>query len=91
MRPALVAGWLLALCVIPTFAAPPNRERGTPVLAEEAITGEKPAGDAEVVDDTIFNGLTVPPMIEIEGNKFAETVKDGYWYVGEFYTCRPLD
>ena len=86
-----MAGWLLALCVVPTFAAPPIRERGTHLLAEEAVTGETPAEDGQAVDYTIFNDLKVPPMTEIEGDKFAETVKDGYWYAGEFHTCTPLD
>lgn len=82
MRPALVAGWLLALCVIPASAASSTREHGTTSLVEEVVTGEKSAEDGEAVDPTIFNGLKVPPMIEIEGDRFAETVKDGYWYTG---------
>jgi len=90
MKPALVVGWLLTLCVVPIFAAPPTQERDSAVLSEEAVAGETPAKDGEAVDYTIFNGLKVPPMVEIEGNKFAETVKDGYWYANEFYTCQRL-
>ena len=91
MRSASVAGLLLALCAIPVFATPLTREGGTAVLAEEAVTGETPVEDGEAVDYTIFNDLKVPPMIEIDGDKFAETVKDGYWYVDDFCTCYALD
>jgi protein disulfide-isomerase len=87
MRLAFVAGWLLAFCALPVFATPPAREGDATVSAGEAVTGETPAKDSEAVEYTIFNGVEVPPMIEIEGDKFAETVKDGYWYVGGFCTC----
>ena len=80
MRVASLAGRLLALCAIPIFAAPSTQDGSTAVLAEEAVTGERPAGDGEGMHYTVFNGLKVPPMIDIEGDKFAETVKEGYWY-----------
>jgi protein disulfide-isomerase len=41
----------------------------------EAVEGEKP---------TIFNGISVPPLIEIEGEKFNTTVKDGYWFTKHY-------
>ena len=91
MRAASVAGWLLALFAVPIFAAPPARREGRAVSADEAITNEVSAKDGEAVDYTSFNGLNVPRMIEIEGDKFAETVKDGYWYVGEFDKFYALD
>lgn len=30
---------------------------------------------------TVFNGVEVPPLPEIDGEKFDTTVKDGYWFV----------
>jgi len=90
MRVASLAGRLLALCAIPIFAAPSTQDGSTAVLAEEAVTGERPAGDGEAVDYTVFNGLKVPPMIDIEGDKFAETVKEGYWYADKFPCCGSL-
>jgi hypothetical protein len=90
MKPALVVGWLLTLCVAPVFAVPPTREGGTAIPSEERVVGEALANDGEAVDYTIFNGLKVPPMVEIEGDKFAETVKDGYWYVDNFYMRHPI-
>jgi hypothetical protein len=84
MKPAVVVRWLLTLCVVPIFAASPTQERESAVLSEEAVAGEASAKDGEAEDYTIFNGLKVPPMVDIEGDKFAETVKDGYWYANEF-------
>lgn len=31
-------------------------------------------------DSTLFNGIEVPPMKEINGEKFDEETKNGYWY-----------
>lgn len=76
-----MAWWLVALCTTPIFAAPPGQlENDAVVLANEAMHGETAVDDGEAVDYTIFDGVKVPPMVEIEGDKFAETVKEGYWY-----------
>jgi protein disulfide-isomerase len=40
---------------------------------------ESPAED--IPQPTIFNGIEVPPLLEIKGEKFNSTVKDGYWFV----------
>ena len=49
-----------------------------PALKAEATKEE----DAEVLlPPTIFNGVEVPPIPEIDGTKFDATVKDGYWFV----------
>jgi protein disulfide-isomerase len=60
------------------------------VIAESA---EQPFGSAEVpgeisdedyadgAESTIFNGVEVPPLPDIEGEKFNATIKDGYWFV----------
>jgi protein disulfide-isomerase len=45
----------------------------TPQVGEESVEeGPKP---------TIFNGVEVPPIPEIDGEKFNISVKDGYWFV----------
>lgn len=90
MRAASVAGWLLALFAVPNFAAPPARREVRAVSAEEAVTGGTPEEEREAVDYTSFNGLNVPAMMEIEGDKFAEIVKDGYWYAEEGHTFYAL-
>ncbi|KAI5366490.1 putative Thioredoxin domain-containing protein [Septoria linicola] len=41
----------------------------------------------DVVDphaDTVFNGKTVPPMTELQGDQIDEQIKDGYWMVEYF-------
>ncbi|KIY01005.1 uncharacterized protein Z520_03671 [Fonsecaea multimorphosa CBS 102226] len=83
MRPALLA------CAIAAFfstsiAAPPGPQRGAAVIADEAVQGESPAEGGEGSDYTIFNGIKVPPMKEIQGDDFAETIKDGYWWVKHY-------
>jgi hypothetical protein len=79
MRPALLA-WVLAAIISASFAAPPGSPKGGNVLADDAVSGETEAEGGEAIDYTVFNGIKVPPMVEIEGGKFAETIKDGYWY-----------
>lgn len=78
MRPALLA-WALAAVFTTSFAAPPGSPKAN-VLSNDAVSGETPAEGGEAIDYTVFNGINVPPMVEIEGSKFAETIKDGYWY-----------
>ena len=80
MRVASWAWWLAALCTTPIFAVPTAQEESGAIIAEEAVHGETPSGGEEGVDYSLFDGIKVPAMIEIEGDKFAETVKDGYWY-----------
>ena len=43
----------------------------------------KPAEDdaAEEPQPTIFNGVEVPPLPDMDGEVFNETVKEGYWLV----------
>lgn len=46
------------------------------------VPGELSTEDAtEVQAPTIFNGISVPPLPDIDGEKFNTTVKDGYWFV----------
>lgn len=74
MRPALLA-WALAAVISTSIAAPPGIARSGTAVSKDAGSGE--AG--EDVEYTTFNDIEVPPMVEIEGGKFAETIKDGYW------------
>jgi len=41
-------------------------------------------GLAEGPEPTTFNGVQVPPLVEIDGEKFNGTVKDGYWFVKHY-------
>ena len=45
------------------------------------------AGKTEDEDEdkpTVFNGVEVPPLPELTGEKFNETVKDGYYLVKHY-------
>ena len=81
MRPALL-GWALAgLALVCAKDFEPAKAE---ILAEEAVNGETPAGTKEAVEYTTFNGIHVPPMPDITGDDFAETIKDGYWWVKHY-------
>lgn len=76
MRPALLA-WVFAGLVL--VSAKDFEPAKAEILAEEAVQGDTPADTKEAVDYTIFNDIKVPPMKDIKGEEFAETIKDGYW------------
>jgi len=46
------------------------------------VPGEISDGDdADVAESTIFNDIEVPPLPDLEGEKFNAAIKDGYWFV----------
>ena len=72
---------LLTLLASAVVAEPPEQRLGAADIPGE-IT---PPSSEEDVDEgpkpTIFNGVEVPPIPEIDGEKFNTVVKDGYWFV----------
>ncbi|RVX67270.1 hypothetical protein B0A52_09307 [Exophiala mesophila] len=76
MRPSMLL-WSLVTSVSSILAAPPGNERS----GGRAVSGDS-AGDAG--DYTIFNGIKVPPMKDIQGPEFQSTIKDGYWWVKHY-------
>lgn len=42
---------------------------------------EEKVSDSDAVKPTVFNGVEVPPLTQIEGQNFNTTVKDGWWIV----------
>ncbi|TVY52061.1 Uncharacterized protein LCER1_G004615 [Lachnellula cervina] len=36
---------------------------------------------ADVPEPTVFNGVQVPPLLDMDGEKFDEITADGYWFV----------
>lgn len=59
------------------------------ILGAEDLSGELPSLEDHFIDDdvpqdTIFNGVSVPPIPEIDGEKFNSTVKDGWWFVKHY-------
>jgi hypothetical protein len=82
MRSVLV--WaLLSSFSRPIFAAPPTQENTAEVVAQNADKtanlAAAAAGEDDGVEYTVFNDVKVPQMKDIEGEKFNETIKDGYW------------
>jgi len=78
MRPALLA-WALSALTLVSARSKEFEPAKAELLAEEAVQGETPANTKEAVEYTVFNGIKVPPMKEIKGEEFADTIKDGYW------------
>ena len=39
---------------------------------------------------TTFNGIPVPPLKELDGDKFNDQAKEGYWYVLSKFPARDL-
>lgn len=58
---------------------------GIQTAAPEPVDAGAAAGatNSEAISEapTTFNGIEVPPMKELDGEKFDEDVKDGYWYI----------
>ncbi|KKY19207.1 putative disulfide isomerase [Phaeomoniella chlamydospora] len=91
MKSTLLLWTFASVLAVPGFAAP--QEEGSALSVEEAIG--KPAVDKSTsalsaADDTsddsstVFNGIKVPPMLDIEGDKWDETVKEGWWFVKHY-------
>ncbi|KAG9231405.1 hypothetical protein BJ875DRAFT_469651, partial [Amylocarpus encephaloides] len=64
---------LLALCASAVIAD-----------SSEAILGANEEAEEEGPQPTVFNGIEVPALPEIDGEKFNTTVKDGYWFVKHY-------
>lgn len=56
------------------------------VFASEASNSSNVSWD--IPDDshefTLFNGVEVPPLLEIEGNQFSSITREGYWLIKHF-------
>lgn len=76
MKPALLAWALSALALV--SAKGPEAAKAE-VLADEAVNGDTPANTKEAIEYTLFNDIKVPPMNDIKGAEFGETIKNGYW------------
>lgn len=69
-------GWsLLSLLAVPTWASPSDSEsREGNSLVKRWGTN---AADPET--PSVFNGLDVPPLVQLTPVNFKEYTKDGYW------------
>ena len=58
-------------------------------LLSRASAASSTTDDDEDTKPTVFNGIEVPPLPEVTGEKFNETVKDGYWFVKHYSYASP--
>lgn len=79
----------------PILAAPSPEEAAAPPVEETlSIQTAKPAEPAAAAgatnsedassSPTIFNGVKVPPMKDINGEEFEQETKDGYWFIKHY-------
>lgn len=93
MRSSLLLWAAASILAIPSFAQVADPATGDLSSASgtgssdlvDDVTIKGTAAEVETTEDsgpasTKFNGITVPPMKEIEGgDAFTETIKEGYW------------
>ncbi|DAA74867.1 TPA_exp: Uncharacterized protein A8136_2285 [Trichophyton benhamiae CBS 112371] len=77
MRRSLFFLSVLAASISPVYGLPSEQAVGR---RDEA---EKPLGPDPM--STIFNGVTVPPMKELRGPDFEESIKEDYWFVKHYH------
>jgi protein disulfide-isomerase len=72
---------LFALCASVIAADSAESTLGTSEIPAEITTEET---EYDGPGPTIFNGVEVPPIPEIDGEKFNTTVAEGYWFVKHY-------
>jgi protein disulfide-isomerase len=72
---------LFALCASVIAAESSETPLGTTEIPSETPTEEL---ENDGPGPTIFNGMEVPPIPEIDGEKFNTTVAEGYWFVKHY-------
>ena len=91
MRAFIIGLLALRLLPISTLADSPSHESEAKIARIEdelPETGAAPLPENAGDGSTIFNGINVPPMKELEGHKWEEQTKDGYWFVKHYSpTC----
>ncbi|EZF42962.1 protein disulfide-isomerase domain-containing protein, variant 1 [Trichophyton rubrum CBS 100081] len=77
MRRSLFFLSVLAASISPVFGLPSEQ------TARSRDEAEKPLGPDP--KSTVFNGVTVPPMKELRGPDFEESIKEDYWFVKHYH------
>ena len=68
------------LCTL--FASVAIADSSENSLGSTQIPGEiSDESETDLPEPTFFNGIEVPPLPDIDGEKFNTTVRDGYWFV----------
>jgi protein disulfide-isomerase len=72
---------LYALFASVVIAESSEQTLGSTDVPGEITAESQDEGATDGPEPTVFNGIQVPPLPDIEGEKFNGTVKDGYWFV----------
>jgi len=72
---------LLSLLASAALAEAPEKPLGAMDVPGEIAPASEDSTDEPSVSTTIFNGVEVPVLTEIEGEKLSSMVKKGYWFV----------
>jgi protein disulfide-isomerase len=67
------------LCAL--FASVTIAESSEHSLGSIQVPGELAEEEVDIPEPTIFNGVEVPHLPDIDGEKFNATVDEGYWFV----------
>ncbi len=71
-------GWsLLSLLAVPTLGAPSDSE----TKAGNRLEKRRKDRGVDAEEPSIFNGLDVPPLLQLTPDNFDELIKDGTWSV----------
>jgi len=99
MRSFVPRAFLSLLLLSPCLATPAGDTQHKLNTVEDVLSETKAAAldagaaagatnsEALSGDSTLFNGLEMPPMKEINGEKFDEETKNGYWYAHMWHIC----
>ena len=92
MRSLVPRAVISLLLLSPSIATTTGDTQHQLNTVEDVLSEKKPApvgtgatagatnSEALSGDSTLFNNIEVPPMKEINGEKFEEETKNGYWY-----------
>ncbi|PGG97143.1 protein disulfide-isomerase domain [Helicocarpus griseus UAMH5409] len=85
MKASLLTWSLFSLLLNPVFAAPSASSDGAiqakRLVRREEAEADEPEPAAPEDGPTVFNGIEVPPMKQLDASNFDETIKEGYWFV----------
>jgi hypothetical protein len=77
MKSVLLWASLIASLSVSTATPPFEQDNSREISPEDADQGT--SSEAAGPGYTTFDGIKVPPMKDIDGEKFSETVQNGYW------------
>ncbi|EEH45215.1 uncharacterized protein PADG_01365 [Paracoccidioides brasiliensis Pb18] len=85
MKTALLSWSLLSLILNPVISTSTSHTGSDNILKKPSapqanLQADKSPGSSH----TVFNGVEVPPMKQLNATNFDETIKEGYWFVKHY-------